>query len=113
MLWRKKHKTITINPEPQVLKTEVAEVNKLKCSECGSEDGTHKQGYTCCPAPIIFEDENDKADFITTDDKLAFSLQDKFVVKAVYFDKNNNGFKTFVFNATKKEVETYLKEVKC
>jgi hypothetical protein len=61
----------------------------------------------------IIEDENDKEDFTTIDVNLAFSLQDKFTVKAVYFDKHNNGFKTFVFNATNKEIENYLKEVKC
>lgn len=62
--------------------------------------------------PVIPENENDKADFMTTDNKLAFSLQDKFMVKSMFYDKKNNGIKTYVFNASNKDIGTFLKEGK-
>ena len=70
------------------------------------------------PQPVIeipteTEIENNKVEFSTTDMNLAFSLQDKFTVKKAFFDKENKGLRTIIFNATKKEVEDFLREGKC
>jgi hypothetical protein len=62
--------------------------------------------------PVMLEEpkiENDRAiPFVTINGSLVFSLQDKFNVTNVYFDKNNGGIKTYVFDATEKEVKDYL-----
>lgn len=58
--------------------------------------------------PVIKEPEAVVDDpFITTDSKLVEKLQDKFSIKSISYDRETE-LRTFIFNATRPEVETFI-----
>jgi len=102
MFWKKKKQI-----EPQKILNETVALNLAQTIPTPSVE---PQVIISSPTETVeLKIENDKAiPFVTINGSLVFSLQDKFDIKSIFFDKNNGGIKTYIFNATEKEVQEYL-----